>query len=244
MAVAGVRVNGHLANVGIGASPQPGEALTITKAGVGVMYAPPDANGTTWMEVYKGNNGTVTGGLDARGNFHTNLAVFISGGWAMTLNPDGTVASVTSANTGTSSMLDVFSDTDKGIVVRASPTATGNYTNIDNSGNFTWNMTAAGAQQWGAGNFAALDTSLSRTAASTLAVGNGAAGDGTGILKCKTDVTAPGTVAQLPSSPVEGMRAAVTDATAALAAGIGTIVAGTGANHVPVYYDGTNWRIG
>lgn len=56
--------------------------------------------------------------------------------------------------------------------------------------------------------------------------------------------TRPKTVATLPAAPVEGMRASVTDATQALTAGIGAIVAGTGANHVPVYYDGTNWRIG
>lgn len=183
MAMFGVRVNGHLSNVGIGGSPQPGEALTIAKTGVGTMYAPPDANGTTWMEVYKGNNGTVTGGLDARGNFHTNLAVFISGGWTMTLNADGSVASVTSANTGTSSMLDIFSDTDKGVVVQASPSATGNYTSMDNSGNFRWNVTAAGTHQWGAGNFAALDTGLGRLSSGVLGVGTGADGNSAGTIK-------------------------------------------------------------
>lgn len=41
-----------------------------------------------------------------------------------------------------------------------------------------------------------------------------------------------------------GGRAFVTDATQTLAAGIGTVVAGTGANFVPVYSDGANWRIG
>lgn len=41
-----------------------------------------------------------------------------------------------------------------------------------------------------------------------------------------------------------GARDFVTDSTATLAAGLGNIVAGTGANAVPVYSDGTNWRIG
>jgi hypothetical protein len=52
------------------------------------------------------------------------------------------------------------------------------------------------------------------------------------------------TVAGLPPSPVQGQRGLVTDSTATLATGLGNIVAGTGGNIVPVYHDGTNWRIG
>lgn len=54
------------------------------------------------------------------------------------------------------------------------------------------------------------------------------------------------TVANLPSVAIAGAgaRAAVTDATQTLTAGIGAIVAGGGANIVPVFCDGTNWRIG
>ena len=51
------------------------------------------------------------------------------------------------------------------------------------------------------------------------------------------------TVALLPTGTL-GDRAAVTDANAAFTAGIGTIVAGGGSNKVPVFFDGTNWRIG
>lgn len=54
------------------------------------------------------------------------------------------------------------------------------------------------------------------------------------------------TVANLPSAAIAGAgaRAAVTDASQTLTAGIGAIVAGGGANVVPVFCDGTNWRIG
>ena len=52
------------------------------------------------------------------------------------------------------------------------------------------------------------------------------------------------TVATLPTSPVRTQRAWVTDSNATWTAGIGAIVAGGGANVVPVGYDGTNWRIG
>jgi len=49
------------------------------------------------------------------------------------------------------------------------------------------------------------------------------------------------TVATLPGSPVKGWTAMVTDANATTFA---SIVAGGGSNNVPVYYDGTNWKIG
>lgn len=51
------------------------------------------------------------------------------------------------------------------------------------------------------------------------------------------------TVATLPTGAA-GDRAYVTDANAAFTAGIGAVVAGGGANVVPVFYDGTDWRIG
>jgi hypothetical protein len=49
------------------------------------------------------------------------------------------------------------------------------------------------------------------------------------------------TVSQLPAA---GNRSAVSFVTDATATTFGTIVAGGGANKVPVYDDGTNWRIG
>ncbi len=49
------------------------------------------------------------------------------------------------------------------------------------------------------------------------------------------------TVATLPASPAQGDVAMVTDATATT---FHSIVAGTGSNIVPVFNDGTNWRIG
>ena len=47
-----------------------------------------------------------------------------------------------------------------------------------------------------------------------------------------------------PSAGIRGARATVTNSNATLAAGIGAIVAAGGANVVPVFCDGTNWRIG
>lgn len=54
------------------------------------------------------------------------------------------------------------------------------------------------------------------------------------------------TAASLPSAATmgAGARAFVTDSNASIGPGLGNIVAGGGANKVPVYSDGTNWRIG
>ena len=49
------------------------------------------------------------------------------------------------------------------------------------------------------------------------------------------------TVANLPTAPAPGTRHFVNDATATT---FHSVVAGTGSNFVPVFYDGTNWRIG
>ena len=51
------------------------------------------------------------------------------------------------------------------------------------------------------------------------------------------------TVATL-GATTAGLRSCVSDATQTLTAGIGAVVVGGGANNVPVYSDGTNWRIG
>ena len=64
-------------------------------------------------------------------------------------------------------------------------------------------------------------------------------------LGAQTVQQTPGTVAALPAAnSVAGGRRVVSNATATLTAGIGAIVAGGGANIVPVFSDGTNWRIG
>ncbi len=54
----------------------------------------------------------------------------------------------------------------------------------------------------------------------------------------------PLTVATLPPSPTKGAKVFVTDANTTFTAGIGAVVVGGGSNNVPVFYDGTNWRIG
>lgn len=69
---------------------------------------------------------------------------------------------------------------------------------------------------------------------------------GTNLTTTSWQKTTPVTVAALgvPGVVGAGARHAVTDANATLTAGIGAVVAGGGANVVPVFCDGTNWRIG
>jgi hypothetical protein len=52
------------------------------------------------------------------------------------------------------------------------------------------------------------------------------------------------TVGTLPAVGNKGARAFVTDGSVVAAGNFGTVVAGGGANNVPVYDDGINWRIG
>lgn len=61
------------------------------------------------------------------------------------------------------------------------------------------------------------------------------------IESASTIKTTPTTVALLSAAGVAGRRHFVTDASATTFA---SVVAGGGANKVPVYDDGTNWRIG
>lgn len=59
---------------------------------------------------------------------------------------------------------------------------------------------------------------------------------------CNTVQTTPVTFAQLPSAvSLAGARAFITDGSTATFA---ATVAGGGANKVPVYSDGTNWKVG
>jgi hypothetical protein len=51
-------------------------------------------------------------------------------------------------------------------------------------------------------------------------------------------------VASLPAATTAGIRRMVSDSSVAASGNFGAIVAGSGANVVPVYSDGTNWRIG
>lgn len=69
---------------------------------------------------------------------------------------------------------------------------------------------------------------------------------GTSVATTSWQKTTPTVVGSLPAAGTAGAgaRFAVTDSNAALTAGIGAIVAGGGANVVPVFSDGVNWRIG
>jgi hypothetical protein len=54
----------------------------------------------------------------------------------------------------------------------------------------------------------------------------------------------PVTVSSLPLASIAGQRAFVSDSTAAAATNFGAVVAGSGSFTVPVWSDGSNWRIG
>lgn len=113
----------------------------------------------------------------------------------------------------------------------------------------------------GVATFLATPSSANLLAATTDETGTGAlvfantptlvapilgAATGTSVATSSWQKTTPVTVATLVAAATAGAgaRHAVTDANATLTAGIGAVVAGGGANTVPVFCDGTNWRIG
>ena len=94
--------------------------------------------------------------------------------------------------------------------------------------------------------FGTADNGICRNAAGVVEINNGTAGTYRDLKLRNLIVTgtlgsATYTAATLPGAPVAGDRAVVTDAnsTTFLAA-----VAGGGANKVPVFYDGSGWKIG
>jgi hypothetical protein len=102
--------------------------------------------------------------------------------------------------------------------------------------------------------FTGVDSGLARNAAGVVEVNSGSAGTFRD-LKLRNLISpdangsyiqTPGmAVGSLPASPVRGMRCYVTDSNAtSYTLGIGAVVANGGTTVVPVFYDGTNWRIG
>lgn len=96
------------------------------------------------------------------------------------------------------------------------------------------------------GTFSAYTTTQTDPVVLQLGVGSSSAARSNAFAVRKSGVQEQKTttVAALPAAGTAGRRAFVTDANATMTAGIGAIVAGGGANKVPVYDDGTNWRIG
>lgn len=89
------------------------------------------------------------------------------------------------------------------------------------------------------------DTGIGRTSAGVAEINNGTSGT-LRDLRLRNLITAPVTVATLTAAATAGAgaRSFVTDASLSMTAGVGTTVAGGGANKVPVYSDGANWLIG
>jgi hypothetical protein len=88
---------------------------------------------------------------------------------------------------------------------------------------------------------------------SLIVIANGSVADEAALIAVGCTLLYPGsqtmalpvfTVATLPSASPSGQASFVSNATQTISAGLGAIAAGGGANFVPVYSDGTNWRIG
>jgi hypothetical protein len=173
--------------------------------------------------------------IDSFGALNTNASIRLLGNLAQVgaVATDGTFTAASTIGNGLSTMLDVYSDTTIGIVVRTS-TAGGAYALqvLDPAGLFVFSIKANGDLQWGAGSsHAAEDTTLTRSAAGVL--------NTPGQFKAASVRGSAVAFAGLPT-PVEGMLVAVTDSNTVT---WGATIAGGGANHVLAYYNGTNWTV-
>lgn len=85
------------------------------------------------------------------------------------------------------------------------------------------------------------DCGIARSASKVVKFTDGLIGIGPGMCLLPTF-----TVAGLPAAAgaLTGARSTVSDGSVVAAGNFGTVVAGAGANIVPVYCDGTNWRVG
>jgi hypothetical protein len=109
------------------------------------------------------------------------------------------------------------------------------HVSIPRDSNLGWRNASSAAPDYTAG-----DVGMARVTTNLLEINNNTAA-GVAFVRLNGVV-----VASLPacSATYQGARGTVTNATQTFTAGIGAIVAGGGANIVPVFCDGTNWRIG
>lgn len=142
--------------------------------------------------------------------------------------------------------------------VQSSSYIAGSYIKSDNSiyayGTTAATSTTSGALQVSggagiAGNiYAGGNVVASGSVTANNFVTSGASGNITGANVISTNIlkTVTTTVSSLPtaSSAGAGARAFVTDANLAASGNFGATISGSGSNNVPVYSDGTSWRIG
>jgi hypothetical protein len=130
-----------------------------------------------------------------------------------------------------------------GVGQKAGQKITGGSTNNVTSYNSTYLGALTRASADGNTNETVIGYGTTGSGSNTTTIGNSS----TTLTKLAGAVSSTAyTVATLPSASTSGAgaRAFVTDANATMTAGIGTTVAAGGANAVPVYSDGTNWKIG
>lgn len=115
---------------------------------------------------------------------------------------------------------------------------------FDNANSIVAASITPGATTVGSVNFGYTTASTSSTTGSVkVAGGLGAVGAIYGGAEIATGATVVGSLPTC-NAAHKAARHFVTDANATFTAGIGAVVAGSGANNVPVTCDGTNWRIG
>jgi hypothetical protein len=129
----------------------------------------------------------------------------------------------------------------------------GYFLQTDGSGNLTWTMGGGSGngevggsntqvQFNNSGNFGGHSGFTFNSTSNVLNVPGNIIG--AKVISSSTSITIPVAVANLPSAATAGQRAFVNNANLVAAGNFGATVGAGGSNIVPVYSDGSNWRIG
>lgn len=123
--------------------------------------------------------------------------------------------------------------------------SSGQVLSTDGTGELYW---ASAGSSYGDSNVATYLSTYSGNISAGNLVTSGASGNITGanVISANMFKTVTTTVSSLPTafSAGSGARAFVTDANLAASGNFGAVITGSGSNSVPVYSDGSSWRIG
>lgn len=200
-------------------------------------YTVPDFSGTLIVDTATtatlgSSTAAVTLNLGASGTLSGNTKT-------VNLGNGGASGSTTNINIGSGTAGALGTTTIGGPTLNVgSPTVTLNSTTASCTLNLAASVTASG-------NTKTVNIGVGGASGSTTNITLGSSTSGaTNTFVLNTPPTGPNyTVTNLPTATA-GRRAFATDASTTLLLGLGTTVTGGGANFVPVYADGTNWKYG
>lgn len=236
---------------------------TVTKLGKGAAYNLQKEDITSGTAVgenaaadSRGNHVVAVGKDAASGNLAINVTA-IGEGAASGNGATGQGLTVVGRIAGQNNLGNIVTAVGSGAAINNTGNALAALGDDSANGNTGNNVTAIGASA-GSANTGSDVTAIGSNAAfsnhksNVVVIGKNAVASADNTVQLGDEnvscgrIGAPMAVASLPSAATvgAGYRAFVTDANQTLAADLGSTVTGTGGNTIPVWSDGTNWKVG